>query len=101
MGSGALMELAGCAALVTGGASGIGGPSGIGAAIAVARCTTQFYFQQGAKTIYQARSVSPTAALPARLKVVRGTYRVLVRPAVPSDAGIILGGAMFEKTLKL
>jgi hypothetical protein len=61
----------------------------------------QFYFQQGAKTIYQARSVSPTAALPARLKVVRGTYRVLVRPAVPSDAGIILGGAMFEKTVKL
>jgi hypothetical protein len=61
----------------------------------------QFYFQQGAKTIYQARTVRPTAALPARLKAVRGTYRVVVRPAVPSDAGIILGGAVFEKTVKL
>jgi hypothetical protein len=61
----------------------------------------QFYFQQGARTIYQARTVRPTAALPARLKVVPGTYQVLVRPAVPSDAGIILGAAIVEKTVKL
>ena len=61
----------------------------------------QFYLQQGARTIYQARTVRPTAALPARLKVVPGTYRVLVRPAVPSDAGIILGGAIVEKSVKL
>ena len=61
----------------------------------------QFYLQQGARTIYQARTVRPTAALPARLRVVRGTYHVLVRPAVPSDAGIILGGVMFETTVKL
>jgi hypothetical protein len=61
----------------------------------------QFYLQQGARTIYQARTVRPTATLPARLKVVPGTYRVLVRPAVPSDAGIILGGAIVEKSVKL
>ena len=61
----------------------------------------QFYLQQGARTIYQARTVRPTAALPARLKVVPGTYRVLVRPAVPSDAGIILGAAIVEKSVKL
>ena len=57
--------------------------------------------QQGARTIYQARTVRPTVALPARLKVVSGTYRVLVRPAVPSDAGIILGAAIVEKSVKL
>ena len=61
----------------------------------------QFYLQQGARTIYQARTIRPTAALPARLKVVPGTYRVLVRPAVPSDAGIILGAAIVEKSVKL
>jgi hypothetical protein len=61
----------------------------------------QFYLQQGARTIYQARTVRPTAALPARLKVVPGTYRVLVRPAIPSDAGIILGAAIVEKSVKL
>ena len=61
----------------------------------------QFYLQQGARTIYQARTVNPTAALPARLKVVPGTYQVLVRPAVPSDAGIILGAAIVEKTVKV
>ena len=57
----------------------------------------QFYLQQGARTIYQARTVRPTAALPARLKVVPGTYRVLVRPAIPSDAGIILGAAIVDE----
>jgi len=61
----------------------------------------QLYLQQGARTIYQARTIRPTAALPARLKVVPGTYRVLVRPAVPSDAGIILGAAIVEKSVKL
>ena len=61
----------------------------------------QFYFQRGATTIYQTRTVLPTAALPGRLKIVPGTYHVVVRPALPSDAGISLGGAIFERTVKL
>jgi hypothetical protein len=61
----------------------------------------QFYFQRGAKTIYQARTVKLRAALPARLKLRPGTYRVLVRPAIPSDAGIILGAAIVEKTMRV
>jgi hypothetical protein len=61
----------------------------------------QFYFQRGATTIYQARTVKLSAALPARLKLRPGTYHVLVRPAIPSDAGIILGAAIVEKTMRV
>jgi hypothetical protein len=61
----------------------------------------QFYFQRGATTIYQARTVKLSAALPARLKLGPGTYHVLVRPAIPSDAGIILGAAIVEKTMRV
>jgi hypothetical protein len=61
----------------------------------------QFYFQRGATTIFQTRTLQPTAELPARLKVRPGTYKVLVRPAVPSDAGIILGAAILQKTMTL
>jgi hypothetical protein len=59
----------------------------------------QLYLQQGAKTIYQARTVKPTAVLPASLRVLPGTYKVFVRPAVPSDAGIILGATILGKTV--
>jgi hypothetical protein len=61
----------------------------------------QFYFQRGATTIYQARTVKLSAALPARLKLRPGTYHVLVRPAIPSDAGIILGAAIVAKTIRV
>ncbi len=61
----------------------------------------QFYFQRGATTIFQTRTLQPSAELPARLKVRPGTYKVLVRPAVPSDAGIILGAAILQKTMTL
>jgi hypothetical protein len=61
----------------------------------------QFYFQRGTTTIYQARTVKLSAALPARLKLRPGTYHVLVRPAIPSDAGIILGAAIVEKTMRV
>ena len=61
----------------------------------------QLYLQRGQKTIYQARTVRPSAVLPARLRVLPGTYKVLVRPAVPSDAGIILGAAILQKTMSL
>jgi len=61
----------------------------------------QFYLQRGSKTVFQVRTVQPTARLPARLKVLPGTYRVLVRPAVPSDAGIILGAAILGKRVTI
>ena len=61
----------------------------------------QFYFQRGGATIYQARTVKVSAALPSHLKLRPGVYRVLVRPAIPSDAGIILGAAIVEKTMRV
>jgi hypothetical protein len=61
----------------------------------------QFYFQRGGATIYQARTVKVSAALPSHLKLRPGIYRVLVRPAIPSDAGIILGAAIVEKTMRV
>jgi hypothetical protein len=61
----------------------------------------QFYLQRGGATIYQARTVRVSAALPSHLKLRPGIYRVLVRPAIPSDAGIILGAAIVEKTMRV
>lgn len=61
----------------------------------------QFYFQRGATTIYQARTVKLSVALPARLKLRPGTYQVVVRPAIPSDAGVILGAAIVAKTIRV
>ena len=61
----------------------------------------QFYFQRGAATIYQARTVKLSVALPARMKLRPGTYHVLVRPAIPSDAGVILGAAIIAKTIRV
>jgi hypothetical protein len=61
----------------------------------------QFYFQRGGATIYQARTVKVSAALPSHLKLRPGIYRVLVRPAIASDAGIILGAAIVEKSMRV
>ena len=61
----------------------------------------QFYFQRGATTIYQSRTVKLSVALPARMKLRPGTYHVLVRPAIPSDAGVILGAAIVTKTIRV
>ena len=61
----------------------------------------QFYFQRGTTTIYQARTVKLRVALPARLKLKPGTYQVLVRPAIPGDAGVILGAAIVAKTIRV
>jgi hypothetical protein len=61
----------------------------------------QFSFQRGGATIYQAHTVKVSAALPSQLKLRPGIYRVLVRPAIPSDAGIILGAAIVEKTMRV
>jgi hypothetical protein len=60
-----------------------------------------FYLQRGSTTIYVARTEELTATLPAHLKLSPGTYHVFVRPAVPVDAGIILGDAILKKTIKV
>ena len=60
----------------------------------------QVYVQRGPKTLYETRTLRPGAVLPARLALSPGTYRVVVRPAIPVDAGIILGSAIFRKTMR-
>jgi hypothetical protein len=59
------------------------------------------YLQRGGKTLYRTTTVRRGAVLPANLALRPGTYQVLVRPAIPGDAGIILGSAIFRKTMKL
>ena len=61
----------------------------------------QFYLQRGSTTVYQARTVRLRVVLPARLKLRPGTYTVLVRPAVTTDAGIILGPEILAKTIRV
>jgi hypothetical protein len=61
----------------------------------------QFYFQRGATTIYQTRTVKLRVALPPHMKLRPGTYQVLVRPAIPGDAGVILGDAIVTKTIRV
>jgi hypothetical protein len=61
----------------------------------------QVYLQRGLKTLYVTRSVRPRAVLPAHLRLPPGTYHVVVRPAIPSDAGIILGAAVLRTTMRL
>jgi hypothetical protein len=61
----------------------------------------ELHVQRGVKTVYEARTTRLSATLPPRLRLRPGTYHVLVRPAIPSDAGIILGAAIVEKTLKV
>ena len=57
--------------------------------------------QRGSKTVFQTRTVRTRAVLPARLSVKPGTYRLVVRPAIPNDAGINLGPATVRLKLKL
>jgi len=59
------------------------------------------YLQRGTKTLFQTRTVRPGTVLPARLALKPGTYHVVVRPAIPNDAGIILGPTLVRKTVKL
>jgi hypothetical protein len=60
----------------------------------------ELHLQRGTTTIYETRTVKLTAALPAGLQLRRGIYHVLVRPAIPSDAGIILGAVIVDKTIR-
>ena len=59
------------------------------------------YLQRGTKTLFQTRTVRPGTVLPARLALKPGTYHVVVRPAIPNDAGIILGPTLVRKTVRL
>ena len=59
------------------------------------------YLQRGAKTLFHARTVRAGTVLPARLALKPGTYHVVVRPAIPNEAGIILGPTLVRKTVKL
>lgn len=61
----------------------------------------ELHLQRGTKTIYETRTVKLSAALPARLGLRPGAYQVLVRAAIPGDAGIILGPAVLQKTLRI
>jgi hypothetical protein len=59
------------------------------------------YLQRGTTTLFQTRTVRRGAVLPAHLALRPGTYHVVVRPAIPNDAGIILGPTIFRKTVRL
>ena len=61
----------------------------------------ELHLQRGAETLYETRTVTPKVVLPARLTLRPGTYHLVVRPAVPSDAGIILGAAILRRTMKV
>ena len=39
--------------------------------------------------------------LPARLTMWPGTYQLVVRPAVPSDNGIIVGAPILQKSIRV
>jgi hypothetical protein len=59
------------------------------------------YLQRGTKTIFATSSRRRRTVLPVRLALRPGTYHVVVRPAVPSDAGIILAPPILTKTMKV
>jgi hypothetical protein len=59
------------------------------------------YLRRGTTTVYEARTKALTATLPARLRLRPGVYRVLVRPAVPVEAGLVFGPALAKKTIKV
>jgi hypothetical protein len=59
----------------------------------------ELYVQRGADTVYETRTPRPSVVLPAGLALRPGRYQVLVRPAIPNDAGIILGAPIIRRTL--
>jgi len=59
----------------------------------------QLHLQRGSRTIYELRTLKRTASI--RLPLRPGTYRTVVRPAIPSDAGIILGPAIIDKVVRV
>jgi hypothetical protein len=61
----------------------------------------ELYVQRGAETVYETRTARPSVVLPAGLALRPGRYQVLVRPAIPNDAGIILGASILRRTLRV
>ena len=61
----------------------------------------QLYLQRGFTTVYQARTVKLRLTLPARLKLRPGTYKVRVRLAIATDAGIVPGPTIVAKTIRI
>jgi hypothetical protein len=59
----------------------------------------QVLLQRGATTVYEARTSKRTASI--RLKLKPGRYHAVVRPAISTDAGIILGPAIMDKIVKV
>jgi outer membrane biosynthesis protein TonB len=59
----------------------------------------QVLLQRGATTVYEARTSKRTASI--RLKLKPGRYHAVVRPAISTDAGIILGPAIVDKIVKV
>jgi hypothetical protein len=59
----------------------------------------QVHLQRGAKTVYEARTLQRTASI--RLKLRPGRYHAVVRPAIPSDVGIILGPTIMDKIVRI
>lgn len=59
----------------------------------------ELYLRRGATTVYEVRTSKRTA--PIRLKLRPGRYHAVVRPAIPTDAGIILGPAIIDKIVRV
>jgi hypothetical protein len=59
----------------------------------------QVHLRRGAKTIYAVRTLKRTASI--RLELKPGKYHAVVRPAIPGDAGIILGPAIVDQIVRV
>jgi len=59
----------------------------------------QVLLQRGATTVYEVRTTKRTASI--RLKLKPGRYHAVVRPAISTDAGIILGPAIVDEIVRV
>ena len=59
----------------------------------------QVHLQRGATTVYEVRTSKRTVSI--RLKLRPGRYHAIVRPAISTDAGIILGPAIVDTVVKV
>ena len=59
----------------------------------------QVSLRRGATPVYEARTPKRTASI--RLELRPGRYHAVVRPAMPTDAGIVLGPAIVDTIVKV
>jgi hypothetical protein len=59
----------------------------------------QVHLQRGTTTVYEVRTSKRTVSI--RLKLRPGRYHAIVRPAISTDAGIILGPPIVDKVVKV